>query len=363
MDAGDDLVDDVEPEQEADEEDGFGGEKKEAKEALASPTTPVATAAVRTAELRAQRGYDFVVLEEWKAFPRDWAAVKDMKGENYLPKMARAVYAECSAKGVPTTTSSLPFGVTGAIKDVFNEAGPALAVDHGSMVYKGTGRFPASHIAATHDQTGVLSLLISNKASVQAPDMGNWTPLHCAANALALSCVKLLISEDAPVDARSSPAYDRQTALMRAAGGVPLDDDIGSDKRFKTQEEVDDATFQVMKALVGAGADIEAEDAKGRSILHLAACAGRLAAIRFALENRFDVNLNNDTDGCTPLHYAAMYDQPLAVLELLGKGAKPDLRNKEGKTPVDVAAPKALLALKGEFQVNVDNRGDCCTVM
>ncbi len=43
----------------------------------------------------AMKGYDHAQQQEFRDFPREWSAVKDFQGENYLPKIATIVRAIC----------------------------------------------------------------------------------------------------------------------------------------------------------------------------------------------------------------------------------------------------------------------------
>ena len=52
-----------------------------------------------------------------------------------------------------------------------------------------------------------------------------------------------------------------------------------------------------------------------------------------------------DELGQTPLHYAAQYGPPQLVRALIQAGANPDMMDKNGMTPVDLAKGKEIESL------------------
>jgi len=46
-----------------------------------------------------------------------------------------------------------------------------------------------------------------------------------------------------------------------------------------------------------------------------------------------------DKQGQTLLHMAAMFNQGDITMALMAKGADPHAKNREGETPIDLAAP------------------------
>ena len=131
------------------------------------------------------------------------------------------------------------------------------------------------------------------------------TPLYRAVRSIDLASVKLL------VDAGANPSQaikDGSTPLMAAAGlGGPRGGD----------EEVTDAgdrndPVDVMKALVAKGAD---------------------------------VNAANDA-GMTPMHYAVQRGADRIIEYLASAGARFDTKNKQGRTPVDLARGRTAALIK-----------------
>lgn len=76
-----------------------------------------------------------------------------------------------------------------------------------------------------------------------------------------------------------------------------------------------------------------------RSIIHQSARDGNMDSLRACLDKRRDqVNVQDEEDKNTPLHYAARYGNYEVVKYLLSLGAIPMNRNIEGDTPLHIAA-------------------------
>jgi ankyrin repeat protein len=131
------------------------------------------------------------------------------------------------------------------------------------------------------------------------------TALYRAVRAIDLASVKLL------VDAGANPSLaliDGSTPLMAAAGlGAPRGGDEEVTEAGDRNDPVD-----VMKVLVEKGAD---------------------------------VNAVNDL-GMTPMHYAVQRGVDRIIEYLAGKGARFDVKNKQGRSPADLARGRTATLVK-----------------
>ena len=97
-----------------------------------------------------------------------------------------------------------------------------------------------------------------------------------------------------------------------------------------------------IQRLLELGADIDIQNYKGKTGLHYAAKAGFLKVINLLIENGATVDAI-DNDGETPLFEAIRStikngEKQRAALEaLLVKGADPNVKNRKGQTPLQVA--------------------------
>ncbi|MDP2854741.1 MAG: ankyrin repeat domain-containing protein [Smithellaceae bacterium] len=155
-------------------------------------------------------------------------------------------------------------------------------------------------------------------------------PLSVAARNGNLEIVKLLALHGAVVDAGKETG-DR-TPLIEASG---------------------QGHAAVVKYLIAKGADVNAKG-KGLTPLLAASAWGRVLigpagdkpkTIRILLENGADVNVQDESwlkTGRTPLMYAVLQGDAALVQDFLAKGARLDLKNKDGETALSLAKKDGL---------------------
>lgn len=214
----------------------------------------------------------------------------------------------------------------------------------------------ALHIASLHGQAAAAEILIHAGARQDSRSHDGFAPLHLAAQGGHSDVVKALIEAGAIVDqlnaAQCSP-------LHLAVAAFDLD---------------------TVDALLMAGADVDRRQVDGWAPLHLSICF-RVAKLRDArysgtmsidetgfhmasavaqdwiippivkrlIEAHADVDLPGE-NGMTPLHVAASLDDAESARALLAAGARPDLRDDAGKTPLDIGRknhqPKVMALLE-----------------
>ena len=103
----------------------------------------------------------------------------------------------------------------------------------------------------------------------------------------------------------------------------------------------------MVKALLEAGANLEARNENGDTPLHRAAVFNENpAVIEALLEAGANLEARDELFGRTPLHSAAGFNKnPAVVKALLEAGADVNARNENGATPWDLAQENE--ALKG----------------
>lgn len=100
---------------------------------------------------------------------------------------------------------------------------------------------------------------------------------------------------------------------------------------------------EVVDALVTAGADVNAKDNSGNSALLFAAMMGHAGAIQSLMKHRADPNLVEAEQQSTPLHLVIRNAQPGyvdAMRAIIAGGAKLDVRDSKGMTPLLLAASR-----------------------
>ena len=95
--------------------------------------------------------------------------------------------------------------------------------------------------------------------------------------------------------------------------------------------------LDIAKMLIRQGADVNARDASGETPMHYAAARSTPNLARLLLENGADVNSADAMDQ-TPLHFAAIWSGQTRTPEfLIGSGAKVNVEDKDGNTPLALA--------------------------
>lgn len=155
-------------------------------------------------------------------------------------------------------------------------------------------------------------------------------PLSVASRDGNLEIVKLLVEHGAAVDAGKE--QEDRTPLMAASG---------------------QGHVEVVKYLIAQGANVNTKG-KGLTPLLVASAWGQFSfgppgdktkTIYILLENGADVNVQDESwlkTGQTPLMYAVMQGDAEVVQAMLAKGARQDLKNKEGDTALSLAKKAGL---------------------
>lgn len=93
-------------------------------------------------------------------------------------------------------------------------------------------------------------------------------------------------------------------------------------------------TEALIEAIESAGIDVNCMDDVGQTLLNWASAFGTLEMVEYLCEKGADVNRGQRSSS---LHYAACFGRPDIAKVLLKNGANPDLRDEDGKTPLDKA--------------------------
>ncbi|WP_349967099.1 ankyrin repeat domain-containing protein [Wolbachia endosymbiont of Armadillidium arcangelii] len=95
---------------------------------------------------------------------------------------------------------------------------------------------------------------------------------------------------------------------------------------------------------------LDQKDNNGRTALHGAAFNGHLDIVKYFVDDK-KVSLDQkDDNGETALHWAALKGYKDVVTTLLEKGANPLIKNKNGKTPRDLANDENIIQLLKEAE-------------
>ena len=190
------------------------------------------------------------------------------------------------------------------------------------------------HYACSKGHLDIVRILIAEfEADVNCPDSSGWTPLHYACSKGNLEMTRMLIAEFHSSITCKTTCIESSTPLQIA---VTFD-----------QERV------VLALIREFGCSIYVKDNLGRSVLHCACVESNVSLVRALCED-ISPSLVDD-DGNTPLHLSSLKGDSDCVQVLLQSNAPVLVRNKSGKTPIDIATGEAK-ALLGEYmKSNQDN--------
>jgi ankyrin repeat protein len=250
------------------------------------------------------------------------------------------------------------------------------------------GRTPL-HIAANFGWKFVPELLLANGANISARDIAGNTPLHAAADSpyVTKDLLELLIAKGTDVNARNEagqtplhrlsmirkqgtrleiPAevllahgaevnakdksgntplhfavkngYCKLIDLLQAKGAIiSKDDKPDEEASFLALGRNERNDAHDLELLLDYGANVNAADRWGWSLLHYTVWPSNADMTKVLLEKGANPNIVERTEGRTPLHYAALRGEKPQAEMLLAHGANVNAKDWYGKTPLSLA--------------------------
>ncbi len=251
----------------------------------------------------------------------------------------------------------------------------------------------------------IVSRLLRAKADPKATDDVGFTPLHLAAQARAVEFARTLVENGADVDARTrdgrtplmmvtclgSGDEPRRVSSVLIAKGARADvvDDRGrgvlhhavkcrwfdsksvrhlvkKGARLNLVDKNGDRPIHVacragnqglIKQLRWCKADFGIADKSGLFPLHLAVQSGEHRAVREVLEAKVQIDAI-DPKGNTALHLAARLKDLTIASVLIRHKAAANVKNKAGKTPLDLGGFRTVEELETKYREQVKARGE-----
>ncbi|GMM38695.1 Nas6 protein [Saccharomycopsis crataegensis] len=151
-------------------------------------------------------------------------------------------------------------------------------------------------------------------------DDAGWTPLHIAAALGNLEIIELLITHD------PEPTINQQTN----AGQTVL--------HLSASKNLYETTAYFLKH----GASARVKDKKGQYPIFRAASIGSIRLVELlCTEGKSQLN-NKDNFGWTILHHALAEGHGDVAIELVKRGANPNIESGDGQTPVEVSVDQKI---------------------
>ncbi|KJK92519.1 hypothetical protein H633G_03561 [Metarhizium anisopliae BRIP 53284] len=237
------------------------------------------------------------------------------------------------------------------------------------------------HYAAAHGQKYYVPTLLESGPDVNARDLRDWTPLHYACNASHFSVVQYLLDKGRPqVNAQGidgvAPLHlaamngniETVQILIRAGAALDIQDGSGTTAlhwaAFKGHEAIVEYLYE--------DSNKKLRDKNDRTALHLAAIAGKENVVRLLVpcsDKQTNADMDTfDSDGCKPIHYAAMCGHEAIVRCLVNEtpfNRDATCMNYQADTTLHLAATKGQEAvvryLVGEAGANKEakDKDDC----
>ncbi|XP_033494033.1 protein phosphatase 1 regulatory subunit 16A [Epinephelus lanceolatus] len=206
----------------------------------------------------------------------------------------------------------------------------------------------ALHQCCIDDFVEIVQCLLDAGACVNACDSELWTPLHAAATCGHTGLVQLLVQAGADllaVNADGNMPYDlcEDEATLELLEMVMAEQGITQDRIDECRGAKEVAMLADIRALVQSGADLNAQDANGTTLLHIASANGYVSVAELLLEHRAQVEVK-DSDGWTPLHAASCWGQIQMVELLVAHGASLNAKSVLEETPLDVCMDEEVRA-------------------
>lgn len=231
------------------------------------------------------------------------------------------------------------------------EALVRLLLDHGADPnIRGPMGMSALGKAAGTNGLKVIQLLLERRADPKLRDDAGTTPLMIAARQTFPNAeiVRTLIAAGSEVNAvdRQGKSVLETAVLARNTEAVQLLERAGARGTVSAESVADTALLEKpsdVHSLVAIGANVNAVDERGLSVLMRVARYGRTDAVRTLLSEGADVN-QQTADGWSALTYAAYGGHVEVVRLLLSSGADPNARIKEGSLLL-LAARHMVVAL------------------
>lgn len=201
------------------------------------------------------------------------------------------------------------------------EASAASSVAPSAAPTKGGGGSQLAVRAAGAGNIAELEQLLAQGVDLSAgAGKGSLTPLILASYTGEVETVRWLLDQRVDPNGRNDNA---ETALHTSGGAAS-----GSE--------------EIVKLLVGAGADVEAKDGNGRAPLVVHAQEGHLGAVKILLERKANVDAR-DKDGVAAIHAASENGHVDVVKALIAAGATIDVAMRSGATALHAAADKGAV--------------------
>ena len=284
-------------------------------------------------------------------------------------------------KGAKVDAQKLPEGLTPLIIAAMTEQSEMvrLLLARGANVNLLSPAGTALSLATFQGYSEIVNILLANGATPDVQDEQGNTPLIIAVSKNEANIVRSLLQRDANTDLQDNRrrtaldyalhhGYSDVARLLRQAGAktnryqyIPLMETLSATDGLNKARELIAAGADVnakdimgttvlmnasnfdkpefVKLLLASGADVNAQDDHGKSALSIACIMNHVDIVKLLIEGGADVNLK-DNDAMSPLMHAAGYNYLGLARLLIDNGAQVDASGYMQSTALMFAASK-----------------------
>lgn len=211
------------------------------------------------------------------------------------------------------------------------------------------------HLASIFQNNEIIDLLLKHQAEVAPLNSLGQTPLYLATLYGNPECIGLLLAAGADINCKDTDGntllhiavkYRNSANITEILGFNPDINAVNGEGLTPLHLAVQRPDNEnVLEILLQKGADVNLTDSSGKNALLLSVSSNQKGYISLLVLSGIDIN-SQDSDGNTALHYplrTVLKDKrylPFSKLiaeVLIGEGADPHIKNKEGKSPMDLA--------------------------
>ncbi|XP_074843185.1 transient receptor potential cation channel subfamily A member 1 isoform X2 [Carettochelys insculpta] len=246
--------------------------------------------------------------------------------------------------------------------------------------FTNNGKCSPLHLAVQSGDLEMIKMCIEFGAQIDLKQNEKCTALHFAATQGATEIVKLMMSsyagDESIIDAVDG---NKETLLHRTAlfdhyelaeylisMGANIDS-LDIEGRSPLLLATSCASWKIVNLLLSKGANVSLKDQLGRNFLHLTVLqpGGLQHLDEKFLQMKYikDLVVEEDDEGCTPLHYACRQGVPFSVNSLLDLNVSVYSKSRDKKSPLHFAASYGRIntcqrLLRGMNDTRLLNEGD-----
>ncbi|XP_071499022.1 E3 ubiquitin-protein ligase HECTD1-like [Diadema antillarum] len=244
---------------------------------------------------------------------------------------------------VTTTQSTTPRGAAGATPDSKSNPNISTVISLLSTLCRGSP-------SVTHDL-----LRSALPASIEKALMGDE---RCVLDTMRLVDLLLVLLFEGR---KALPKSSIAPRLRSSTTGLRRLDSAGERTHRHLIDCIRSKDTDALIDAIDTGVEVNYMDDVGQTLLNWASAFGTQEMVEFLCERGADVNRGQRSSS---LHYAACFGRPQVAKTLLRHGANPDLRDEDGKTPLDKARERndeghrevmQILQSPGEWMVPVSS--------